>query len=483
MKFDDIPSIISELNDDPWISLWLYRFGQYVDLFAIVAIFGILILNWFQVVPTDINNALYFLSAMVQAQAAIVSLVITLTLIAIQMTAGSYTPRVVDVMKKNPDMWFLLVIYIESILIGFFALKEVASPDDQSLVSLIFILGAYTFLTLFLYMYNTINLLRSDAVVKMLVADINIGNIQLTEGAADMMQPVFDVVHASINRFDITTTRAGLNQLEERVIELLRSSDNLHRYSIVDHFCNHIERSAVVTLRNDDEGTVIEIMMVLEKLGDQVADLGPVDDDLGLVDSAQRVAMTLRKIGIHAADKKFERATILMPQALRYVGIHAALSGLEMGTIEAVRAIKDISIHAIDRGMELTVLVVPGLLDEVSTYAVNNGLERATVHVSGALGDIGIHAADKKLEDMTIQVALALNTVGVHAADKGMEDATLNVVGALYWVGMHAAEEGLDDATIKVVDAIKEVDIHAANNKLEKVTTNVKEILKSFGKK
>jgi hypothetical protein len=480
MRVEDIPSISKFKKDKPWSYLWVYRFCQYFGLFVTVVIIGKFIISGYNVIPTDIDSAKYFLSSMVQAQAAIVSLVITLTLIAIQMTAGSYAPRVVDAMKKNPDMWFLLVIYIASISIGFVALKLI---DLWDLVSFVLILGIYTFLVLFLYIYYTINLLRPEGVVKMLVDDINVGNIQRKEGTDDVMQPVFDVVHASINRFDITTTRVGLNQLEERVIELLRISDDIHRYSIVNNFCEHIERSAVVALRNDDEGTVIEILMVLEKLGDQVADLGPVEDDLGLVDAVQQVAMTLRKIGVYAADKEFERATILMPQALRYVGIHAALSGLEMGTIEAVRAIKDISIHAIDRGMERTILMVPGLLDEVSTYTVNNGLESATVHVSGALGDVGIHAADKKLEDMTIQVALALNTVGVHTADKGMENVTLNVAGALYMVGMHAAEEGLEDATVKVVDALKEVEIHAANNKLEKVTANVKEILKSFAKK
>jgi len=479
MKLEEIPIISKFKKDNPWSFLWLCRFCQYFVLYAIVVIIGKFIISGYNIIPTDIDSAKYFLSSMVQAQAAIVSLVITLTLIAIQMTAGSYAPRVVDAMKKNPDMWFLLVIYIVSISIGFVALKLI---DLWDLVSFVLILGIYTFLILFLYMFYIINLLRPEGVVKMLVDDINAGNIQRKGDTDDVMQPVFDVVHASINRFDITTTRVSLNQLEARVIELLRTSNNIHRYTIVNNFCEHIERSAVVTLRNDDEGTVIEIMMVLEKLGDQVGDLGPVEDDLGLVDSSQRVAMTLRKIGVHAADKEFERATFFMPQALRYVGTHAALSGLEAGTIEVARAIKDISIHAIDRGMERKVLVVPGLLNEVSTYAVNNGLERATVQLSGALGDIGIHAADKKLEDLTIQVALSLNTVGIHTADKGMEDVTLNVVGALYFVGMHAAEEGLEDATVKVVDALKEVEIHAANNKLEKVTDNIKDILKSFVK-
>jgi uncharacterized membrane protein len=104
MKFKEIPSRLSNLKPDPWVSLWLHRFVQYFVLFVIIVISGKAIISWYNVVPTDIDSAKYFLSSMVQAQAAIVSLVITLTLIAIQMAGSSYSPRVVDVMKKNPDM-------------------------------------------------------------------------------------------------------------------------------------------------------------------------------------------------------------------------------------------------------------------------------------------------------------------------------------------------------------------------------------------
>ncbi len=203
---------------------------------------------------------------MVQSQAAIVSLVITLTLIAIQMTAASYSTRVVDVMKKNPDMWFLFVIYIESMVMGFITLVMVDNPN-RSLVSSILILDIYTFLTLFLYMLNTINLLRPDVIVKMLVDDINTENILQTEWNNDIMQPVFDVVQASINRFDVTTTRTGLIQLTMRVEELYLKFNSDERDQIVDHLFKHFERSSLIAIGNKDEGTLGEIILVLEKFG------------------------------------------------------------------------------------------------------------------------------------------------------------------------------------------------------------------------
>jgi uncharacterized membrane protein len=44
------------------------------------------------------------LSAVVQTQAAIIAIVITLTLIAVQLTASAYSPRVIDIFKKNPGL-------------------------------------------------------------------------------------------------------------------------------------------------------------------------------------------------------------------------------------------------------------------------------------------------------------------------------------------------------------------------------------------
>jgi len=44
--------------------------------------------------------ARYLLSALVQSLAAIIAIVVTLTLVAVQLTASAYSPRVIDIFKK-----------------------------------------------------------------------------------------------------------------------------------------------------------------------------------------------------------------------------------------------------------------------------------------------------------------------------------------------------------------------------------------------
>ena len=153
---------------------------MYGGLFLLVIFVGAILFANFNLFHTDANSARYMLSALVQSQAAIVAIVITLTLIAVQLTASAYSPRVIDIFKKNPDMWLLLGCYCVSIFYGFIVLKLVEGVGGEAVsqsaiwsfgrfcisfefcVSLAYWLGAFTFVALFPYMLNIISLLKSE---------------------------------------------------------------------------------------------------------------------------------------------------------------------------------------------------------------------------------------------------------------------------------------------------------------------------------
>lgn len=58
------------------------------------------------------DSARYLLSALAQSQAAIVAIVITLTLIAVQLASQVYSPRVMDLFLKGWQFWFLVSIHV-----------------------------------------------------------------------------------------------------------------------------------------------------------------------------------------------------------------------------------------------------------------------------------------------------------------------------------------------------------------------------------
>lgn len=432
------------------------------------------------VIPTDHENALYFLSAIVQSQATIITLVITMTLIAIQMASASYTPRVVEVMKKNPDMWILLFTYLVAISYGFVALKLVAVPD-RFLVSSILVLGVFTFWILFLYMKNTIKMLRPDTIVMMLVGEINETNLKASISKVrpyhekctedfqkdtinvqesvienDILQPVFDIVHASIKRFDVTTTRTGLNAVSNKIQELLHTfpdeegnETEADRAKISLHFRDHLLSSALIAIRNDDEAILKVFNIVLQQFGHYT-----VDKKIGI--STHHVAYILEEIGIHAADKGLEFTTEGAVYVLGELGTHAADDMQIDSTKIIAEMLGKVGIHAADNRLDNATWRVAYALGVVGTRAANKNMIYPTRRVTDALKDTGIHAVEKELRYSSGWVVDMLKKIGTLSTEKDreFETALLNVAEALQEIGNRALDKDLKDVTKNVVDTL-----------------------------
>jgi uncharacterized membrane protein len=77
------------------------------------------------------DSARYLLSAVAQSQAAIVAIVSTLTLIAVQLASQTYSPRLMDLFLKGWQFWSLLFIFGISIMydVVFLSMIPPQSPD------------------------------------------------------------------------------------------------------------------------------------------------------------------------------------------------------------------------------------------------------------------------------------------------------------------------------------------------------------------
>jgi hypothetical protein len=98
--FVEFVKTIKRKVHDWWMSfesrhLWTARLIVYFTCLAGVVLVCFILFRNFNLFHTDADSARYMLSALVQSQAAIVAIVITLTLIAVQLTASAYSPRLV----------------------------------------------------------------------------------------------------------------------------------------------------------------------------------------------------------------------------------------------------------------------------------------------------------------------------------------------------------------------------------------------------
>ena len=182
------------------------------------------------------DNERYLISALVQSLAATIALVITLSLVAVQLAAQSYSARVIDVYKNNPDMWILLSIYIAVIFYGLGLLKVidvgVAGINMEFAIFAAYFLGFFAFVCLVPYMLKTLDLLKPSNVIELLAEEITKEKVfkstnHTDDGRTekDPIQPITDIVNSGLLRNDYETVRNGLAAIKNATFLIFETTD------------------------------------------------------------------------------------------------------------------------------------------------------------------------------------------------------------------------------------------------------------------
>ncbi len=152
------------------------------------------------------------ISALIQSEAAIFGIVITLSLVAVQQSANSFSPRVTEIFtnfKKNPDFYVLILIYLGGMLYSTLILKIIKdglkdeiinltlsehvytignivsisfvetthSFDIQMYIWSTFFLACFAFFALIIYIKRTMNLLNPLNIIEILSENITSENL------------------------------------------------------------------------------------------------------------------------------------------------------------------------------------------------------------------------------------------------------------------------------------------------------------------
>ena len=237
---------------------------------------------------SDANSARYLISALIQSEAAIFAIVITLSLVVIQQSASSFSPRVIEVFKnfkKNPDFYIIIVIYIGVMLYSALILKVI---DDsltnsriigndifslqivennyifsiQTFIWTTYFLAIFAFVSLVQYIRRILELLNPSNIIRMLSVDITAKNLLASSGfelikpckykifapikcwneiVSDLSKgnprfdsdnnpllPLIDIIRGSLMRYDYETAMNGLKTIEYKIKQLIENDDFEH---------------------------------------------------------------------------------------------------------------------------------------------------------------------------------------------------------------------------------------------------------------
>ena len=345
----------------------------------------------------DDESAMYFLSALVQSQAAILAIVITLTLIAVQIASSHYSPRVIDIFKKDFAIWWFLCYYGFSIFFGLCILMmmQVIQNENPDILAVSncysyhisledWICAAYwiaisTFVVLFWYMRKVLDLLKPSNIIKKLSDNITKEKIskhiksmeehkkdRTKPKEEDPVQPIVDIIRSSLIKHDFATTSSGINKITNRAIEIM----NPNEHKISKHFCDHFERIGKLAVNRGDEESVIEVIKNLEAFGESAAKRESVV-------TTANVAKCIRSVGKTAAGKRYADATRQAILCIRSVGETATGNLLDGVVYQVARSIGAVGLSAEENGLRAEVWQAARALVLVGIFAERKIFENA----------------------------------------------------------------------------------------------------------
>ncbi|MBP2029906.1 hypothetical protein J2755_000840 [Methanohalophilus levihalophilus] len=374
--FENLQEQLGWLNEPKWAN----RVTFYVFFFACIglafrlATLLIPAISDYSFLQSGVNedNVRYMLSALVQSLAAVIAIVVTLSLVAIQLSAQSYSSRVIDFYKTMPDLWILIFVYVIAIVFGLGLINSVGTdvlPADgilsfKYLLTLEYLFGVGAFLCLFPYSWNTMSLMNPTKIIRLLSESITKEKMDFAttstndqtqdlkilnkNGEEDPFLPIIDILTASMMKYDYATLRTGSNALSIKTSEILSKE---HEKEVSEHVANHLKRVSMLSLKRGDEESFEIFMGCFAKIANNTVKNGLERATKSIVSVLEEIGVqalsnqnylvvssiyTLKKIGIMAGEKGQKSATSNVISALNTFCQYPSFKGVDSSLISAL---------------------------------------------------------------------------------------------------------------------------------------------------
>jgi hypothetical protein len=383
------------------------------------------------------DNVRASLSVLVQTQGAIIAIVITLTLVVVQITATTSSAQLAHyVIRKNPDVWLLLLSYIIAILYGLWVLgdltlatgggldNQIVASESRNYIFLAYALGAFTLAILIPYTLRMTNFLRPDYLLKELSREIS------DEGALKPSESFLlfvDLLQVSAVHHNFSLVDSGFNQFTHRIKQFIDDEDSKKSKEELERICYYVMR------------------------------LGQVSADAGNDTSILDIVRKMREIGEYSVTKKQTLATTYVIRTLFFVTKSAIEHKQYMSSQIGVNSIGLIGKLAEENDLFESANYAIEKLQELGPFAAHSQMVWATTQVGDELAGIGKVAVEKGQKDQTEIIIVSLNGCLNEAILRDLDDASRELIGIFEQLGVHSAEQKNDACTALMIVSLAEV--------------------------
>ncbi len=347
-------------------------FRVYLILLSVVMITSTIFFSHFGSSNPGYDNT-NMLSNLVQGEVAMFAIVISLSLVAVELSASSYSVRLIDIFKKSPDFLILVETYLIAIIYGLMLLNLNKSlPNLDAYILSAYCLGIFAFVSLGPYFWNTLNLLKPSTAINILAEKVTKEDIlsSIRDGHKkyddkDPIQPITDIIRSSLMKYDYETARFGLEAFGRCIDRICDSEVNDTDFEkIIIRFFTHVRRAGNVAARRN------------------------------IGDSSLLATIILNKCWEKSLKRPNKNTVWCAAFSFYVVGTRVAKEGLDIIALQAIES-----------------------LEQIGETAVMQRFEDAAWWVVYSIGCIGESTAEQKGEAVVVKAVKSLENVGRIAAE------------------------------------------------------------------
>jgi len=239
--------------------------------------------------PKDfcLENARFTLSSIIQGEAAIFGVVITLSIISFQIASSRYSTIVIRIFTSSIDFLLISSVYVFSILIAIFTLQWNLT---YKFLNLTYSLAIFCVISLIPYTINTINLVNPITLIKQLTKGIT--KQKLIDG--DPVSPIKIIIEESIENNDYDKINKGLDLVITKVNRVIKeefiSRDSRGSIS-VDKVYHNLDLLSDKVIEKKQWAIIISLIKKLRDLA-----ISSMEKDLPYISAVERIRNLYQKV-------------------------------------------------------------------------------------------------------------------------------------------------------------------------------------------
>jgi tetratricopeptide (TPR) repeat protein len=438
-----------------------------IIIFYILLLIYVILINRAEFSNTTVDSARYMLSALVQSEAAIIAVAISLSLVAVQLAASSYSARLIDLFKESYEFWIIIVSYIFSMAYQSTVLKLIRpidsgstfiSPCLESQTIISYILSIIVFTLLVPHIWITLDLIKPSTIINNMARKIrteNILNASRPEAEDDPIEPVTSIIVRSLERHDEGTVIYGLNIISGKLINIL----NLDSLSDIQH--------------DKIDEFILYHFSLIGRLAISSRDIY----------ASFNVIAALKPIGNKLIDKKLAKSAINIIDIIADIGERSAENELGAVAEDASDALKDLGIKVTEHDNQLDNVAqyIVFSLRKIAIKSIKNELKSESSHVTTHLGAIGLAFARKSFSAASSEAASSLGRIASECAMHRERDTAIRAETYIHNIGVQAARNRLYSVVVQVAQSSEMIIENAAKYNFLEIVGRLVDAIEGIG--